>query len=400
MNKTKTFVTFLILIPLISLSFHNVSDNLVLFTNAQNYENSWNHKQIGIQGAWEFTNGSREITVAILDSGIDFSHPELADAEWINEDEIANNSIDDDSNGYIDDTHGWDFISDDNTPGPEELDPVMWHGTFCAGVVAAARNDDFTVGVAPNVTVMDVRILSFYDTISCGYSGFGDAIKYAVDNGADVISISIQYMTNSTLYYDDVLYAIENNVPIVSITGNTHQPTGGIEFQSFPGGLDEIISVGATNPSKDKADYSNYGEWTEIVAPVGDEVGPTRMYSTMPYDVYDSYVGWSWGTSFACPQVAGVIALMRTLNHSISVAEIRDILHTTAVDLGDPGKDIYFGYGLLNATAAVAETYYRHVDPSARPTTPTSISFIAIGLAVIFLAVLPITLKKMKNKKK
>ena len=400
MNRTKTFVTFMILIPLIALSFHNNSNNVVLFTNAVSYENSWHHKQISTKGAWEITNGSRDITVAVLDSGIDFSHPDLAPAQWINEDEIANNSIDDDGNGYVDDVSGWDFISNDNTPGPEETDPIMWHGTFCAGLVAATRDNNLTVGVAPNVTIMDVRILDFYDHISCGYGGFGDGIKYAVDNGADVITISMQYMDNSTLYYDDVLYAMEHNVPIVSITGNSNPPAEGIEFQSFPGGLEEVISVGATNPSKEKTDYSNYGEWTELVAPVGDSYGPVRLYSTVPYYVYDSYVGWGWGTSFACPQVAGTIALMRTLNHSISVAEIRDILHTTATDLGDPGKDIYFGYGLLNVTAAVLETYYRHVDPSARPPEKTSIPFISLGSAIIFIAAIPITLRRMRNKRR
>ncbi|MCG3217200.1 MAG: S8 family serine peptidase [Candidatus Heimdallarchaeota archaeon] len=400
MIKTKTIVAFIILIPLLSLSLHNNSNNLVLFTNAQNYENSWNLKNIEIKGAWEITNGSKDITVAVVDSGIDFSHPELAHAEWINENEIANNSIDDDANGYIDDTHGWDFVSNDNVPGPQTADPIHWHATFIAGLIAALRDGDGIVGVAPNVTIMDVRVLTAGNWQGTTNAGFGDAIKYAVDNGADVINLSLHYYANSSDYYDDILYAIEQNVPVVSITGNSDPPNEGAEIRSFPGGFEEVISVGATNPSKEKTDYSNYGEWTEIVAPVGDSFGPVRLFSTVPYDVYQSYIGWGWGTSFACPQVAGVIALMRTLNHSISVAEIRDILHTTAIDLGDPGKDIYFGYGLLNATAAVLETYYRHVDPSARPPELTNTSFASIGLAFIFLAVLPITLKKIKNKKK
>ncbi|MHA1416337.1 MAG: hypothetical protein ACTSRR_08765 [Candidatus Heimdallarchaeaceae archaeon] len=98
--------------------------NYYFDTFAISSENPWYFDQISIYGAWKLTNGSRDITIAVIDSGIDFSHPELQNVAWINEDEIANNSIDDDNNGYIDDIHGWDFVSNDSVPGPEEDDPI------------------------------------------------------------------------------------------------------------------------------------------------------------------------------------------------------------------------------------------------------------------------------------
>jgi subtilisin family serine protease len=370
------------------ISIQNSNNILLPTTQAQIYENSFHLDQIDVFGAWEITNGTKDITVAVLDSGIDFSHDDLQNISWINEDEIANNSIDDDGNGYVDDINGWDFVSNDNKPGPQSSDPIMAHGTAVTGVIAANRNGYGCSGIALNITIMDVRILTYYDTIT-GYSYFGDGIRYAVDNGADVISISMQYMTNSSLYYDDVLYAIENNVPIVSITGNTSPPTGGLEIASFPGALEEVISVGATAHAKTKADYSNYGPWTEIVAPVGNS--NLGLAVTILNGYYDFY----WGTSFAAPQVAAVIALMRSLNHSMTVDEIRDILHKSATDIGDPGYDIAHGYGLLNASKAVRAV----LDPSILLTEPerTEMSLISFSLAAVIISELAVIIRRKKK---
>lgn len=320
-------------------------------------EIGWHQRKIDNERAWEITQGSKNITVAVLDSGIDFNHSELLDIAWINSDEIANNSIDDDLNGFVDDVNGWDFVSNDKTPGPEETDPIHWHATFIAGIIAAPFDGTGVAGVAPNVSVMDIRVLKLNNYLGVTNQEFGDSIRYAVDNGADVISLSLHYMDNSSLYYDDILYAISQNVVIVSVTGNNWiEYGGGFEYKSFPGGFEEVISVGATNYYDMKADYSNYGPWTELVAPVGDQ--GTGIRSTA---LDDSYFN-GWGTSFACPQVAAVVAMIKSLNSTKSVAEIREILHKTAIDLGEPGKDNYFGYGMLNASAALMETINPSVD--------------------------------------
>ena len=359
----------------------------------------WHLEKIDVEGAWEITNGSKDVVVAVIDSGIDFSHPDLIGIEWINTEEVANNSIDDDGNGYVDDMNGWDFVSGDNIPGPEDLDPIHWHATFISGIIAAPVDNYGVAGVAPNVTIMDIRVLKADNYAGTTYEGFGDSIRYAVDNGADVISMSLQYYGNNSEYYDDIQYAYENNVTLVSITGNTWVGSGGgTEYQSFPGGYDEVISVGAINITNGKADYSNYGPWTELVAPVGDQ-----MYDTLdhlikscytPYDEY-SYI-YGYGTSFACPQVAGVIALMKSLKQDLSNDEIREILNKTAIDLGDPGKDDFFGYGMVNASAAVLEVYERYIqiETVTEMTKPFAFScFVIVPLIVIVITLI----KRKKN---
>ena len=376
MNFTSSIAIFCIILFLGSGNLTHVPD-----VSAQNYESSFHHTQIQSLGAWEITQGLKEITVAVIDSGIDFSHPDLNQTAWINSGEIYNNSIDDDGNGYIDDYTGWDFVSNDSTPGPDPLDPIHWHATFIAGIIAAPKDDDGVVGVAPNVTVMDVRILLENNYNGVSYEDFGKAIRYAVDNGADVINLSLQYYSPSDLYHEEILYAISQGIPVVSVAGNTFQQYGGgQEIESYPGTYGEVICVGATNTAKQIADYSNYGEWVDIVAPVGDEAA-TDITSTVPPDGY----GMSYGTSFACPQVAAVIALIRSLNYSLTVDEIKNILYKSATDLGDPGKDIYFGYGLLNASKAVRAV----LDPSIliTPTSDTNSYFIYPALTIIFISI-------------
>ena len=394
MSKSKTLIVLIILIIMPFINFNSYQTSLLNLTKAIYHEDQFFHKQIHIKDALTITNGSKDITVAIIDSGIDFSHPDLQNITWTNVDEIANNSIDDDNNGYIDDIHGWDFSSGDSNPGPEPGDLVHWHATFIAGIIAAPWDNDGMLGVAPNVTIMDVRLLDINEAFY-SYSDFGEAIRYAADNGADVINLSLYAYENSSEYYDELAYAYEKNIPIVSVTGNTYFPEGGQNFIDHPGASEIVIAVGATNINQERADYSNYGKATEIVAPVGDESGGTRIWSTMPFYSFNSYYGWGYGTSFACSQVAGVIALMRSLNYSLTVEEIRDILHKSATDLGKRGKDIYFGYGLLNASKAVRGV----LDPSIliEKTTRTSNKFVTFASILIALAII-ITKRRKWNK--
>lgn len=395
MSKNKSIFVLTIIISLSIFSFNINQNSLINLSNAINHEDQFFHELIHIKDALSITNGSKDITVAIIDTGIDFSHPDLQNVSWINVDEIANNSIDDDGNGYIDDIHGWDFSSDDSEPGPESEDLVHWHGTFIAGIIAAPWNNDGMLGVAPNVTIMNVRLMDINEAFY-SYEDFGAAIRYAADNGADVINLSLYAFENSSIYYDELAYAYEKNIPIVAVTGNTWLPQGGQNFVDHPGASDIVIAVGATNANQEKADYSNYGKATEIVAPVGDESGGIKLWSTMPFYSFNSYYGWGIGTSFACSQVSGVIALMRSLNYSLTVAEIREILHKSATDLGDRGKDIYFGYGLLNASKAVRAV----LDPSILidKTTKTSNNFISVASIFMVLAIIITTRRKRKKR--
>jgi len=375
-KRRKAILTVIVLSSLIFVSSLQQRKSVIL-VNAVNYENSFHHAIIDSAGAWEITKGSKDITIAVIDSGIDFSHPDLIASAWINTGEIFNNSIDDDSNGYVDDFNGWDFTGNDSFPGPEVDDPIHWHGTFIAGIIAAPLDNNGIVGVAPNVTVMDLRILGDDNYNNVTMEDFGKAIRYAVDNGADVINLSLQYYPDSNDYYDDIVYAINHNVPVVAVSGNTYLPEGGQYYQSFPGGYEEVICVGATDENNTKADYSNYGPWVDIVAPVGSQGGTVKIISTWPPTNYGS----SYGTSFACPQVASVVALMRTLNYSLTVTEIKDLLYRSATDIGTKGKDDYYGHGLLNAALAVKAVE----DSSVLEKTSFFIIFPSLSLFVLAL---------------
>ncbi|MHA1345878.1 MAG: S8 family serine peptidase [Candidatus Heimdallarchaeaceae archaeon] len=381
MNTRKNLISVLVLTSMMMLAMSS-SDKVVQPAFAVNYENTWTHNLIHTKDAWQITQGSKDIVVAIIDSGVDFSHPDLDDnIEWINTDEIANNSIDDDGNGYVDDVYGWDFHSDDNTPGPAIGDPIHWHATFIAGIIAAPADDLGVVGVAPNVTIMNVRILdsgnSFYS-----YGALGDAIRYAAENGADVINLSLYAYDNSTLFYDDLLFAYHQNIPVVAVTGNSYLPV-----VAQPAKSDIVIAVGASNQYNEKADYSNYGNETEIVAPVGD-ADAVNIRSTAPPDQY-----WTgWGTSFAAPQVSATIALMKTLNDTLSITEIRDILHKSATDIGDEGFDTLTGYGLLNVSKAVRAV----LDPSIL-LPPDNSSYHLISILPILAVITIIVVKKRKS---
>jgi subtilisin family serine protease len=385
MKQKSKYYSFVVMVFSILFLMSLTSTNNLVLVYAVNYEDSFHHTHIESAGAWEITQGTKNITVAVIDSGIDFSHPDLVNAAWNNTDEIAGNGIDDDNNGFIDDVKGWDFVSNDSEPGPEGGDPIGAHGTVVAGIIAAPLDDDGVVGVAPNITIMDIRLLN-----SAGY-GYGNinlsrSIQYAIDNGADVISLSI-YWSMSEIYHTTIQAAVSQNIPVVSITGNDGQ-----YVQIYPGGYEEVIAVGATDYYKNKADYSNFGPWTDIVAPVGDG-GGIKIWSTYPGG---GYVNTWTGTSFACPQVSAVIALMRSLNYSLTVAEIKDLLFRSATDLGDPGKDIYFGYGLLNASMAVRAVLDPGVIP---PAIPELTVILAMFPVLMVITITTLIVKKRNNNK-
>ncbi|MHA1345879.1 MAG: S8 family serine peptidase [Candidatus Heimdallarchaeaceae archaeon] len=348
MKINKTTLTIVIITSMMILSASS-KEGFVNFSNAADFEGTWHHSLIYSNEAWEITQGSKDIVVAIIDSGVDFSHPDIINTQWINTDEIAGNSIDDDVNGYVDDVYGWDFVSNDSTPGPTSADPVSWHATFVAGIIAAPKDNFGIVGVAPNVTIMNIRILdednSFYS-----YEIFGNAIRYAVESGADVINLSLALSDNSSLYMDDIDYAYRLNIPVVAATGNND-----MSALAHPAVSENVIAVGASSRRSERADFSNYGEELELVAPTGD-TDEDNIISILPPDLYGS----GWGTSFAVPQVVATIALMKSLNDSLSVEDIRDILHRSAKDLGVSGHDIQTGYGLLNVFRAVQAV----LDPS------------------------------------
>jgi WD40 repeat protein len=306
----------------------------------------WNLLDVGFPEAWKYTTGSPDIVVAIIDSGIDFTHPDLVNSSWKNSGEIANNGIDDDSNGYIDDVVGWDFQSNDADPSPPRPPALASkHGTFIAGLIAADDDNDLFVGIAPGVKLMNLRFLredlSFKEE---DWVKLVSSIDYAVNNGADVINLSLQANGIPPRAVKEAIErAYTSGVIIVGVTGNNRN------YVTYPGNYSEVIAVSSITSSHQLSSTSAYGDQTEICAP-GNEV-----YSITGYDT--SIVTGS-GTSFAAPIVSGIIALMLSLNPDLSIDTIRTILQETSTDLGVTGKDPLFGFGLINALFALQELIF------------------------------------------
>ncbi len=304
---------------------------------------------IGADKVWNKTRGSPEIVVAVLDTGLDDSHSDLEYVLWNNSDEKQDNSIDDDNNGYIDDCHGWDFIQNNTDhfnfslyEGSQYETSLTNHGTHVTGTIAARLNNYGVVGVAPNVTIMTLRVVN-KDNENPDII-VAEAIRYAADNGAHIISMSIgiyfpEEITNSTSYQlveNALEYAFGKGILIVASAGNDHS------IVSQPANNDYVIAVGAIDGAKNIPSYSNKGPELEFVAP---GVG---VYSTIPYNIY----GYSSGTSMAAPHVSGALALMISYDPTLNNTEVRSILQQTAVDLGDPGRDEAYGFGMINVTHA------------------------------------------------
>jgi subtilisin family serine protease len=305
-----------------------------------NYQ--WNLLDVGVEDAWSYTTGSPEVVIALVDSGVDISHPNLVDKFWTNSREIANNGVDDDNNGFIDDLNGWDFRDDDNDPSPGHH-----HGTFVAGLLVGN-----IVGIAPRIKLMVLRFLNDDNKFEENDWGmFVDVVNYARENGAHIIHLSIQaYGTPPSSFHSVINQAHESGIVIVSATGNNEDDV------SYPGNYSEVIAVSASTKTREIAEFSTPGDQNELCAP-GENI----------FSIIPNYTGLvpGNGTSFAAPHVSGVIALMLSLNQSLSVDLIRQVLHNTCKDLGEEGKDPIFGYGLLNASAAVKTVYneyYRGIN--------------------------------------
>ena len=305
---------------------------------------------IDMELAWDTEQGDTSIVVAILDTGTKLDHPELEGRIWTNYNETVNGS-DDDGNGYVDDIQGWDFVNIDNNPMDDN-----GHGTNVAGIIGANANNDLGyAGVDWNCKLMIGKIL---DQNSWGYySDWADGIYYTVDNGADVINMSLGGSSFSNLLNNAIDYAHSHGVIIVACMMNTDN---NVVF--YPAGYEQTIAVGSTNPNDersspffwDPASGSNYGNHIDVVAP-GNFIYGLDNLSNTNYEVY-----WG-GTSQATPLVTGLSALLLAQDTTRSPDEIREIIHSSAEDeVGNPtedipGFDIFYGYGRINANEALLE---------------------------------------------
>ncbi|MEN6370648.1 MAG: S8 family serine peptidase [Armatimonadota bacterium] len=297
---------------------------------------------IHAEEAWDVTTGSSSVIIASVDTGVDYTHEDLAGNIWTNPGEIAGNGIDDDKNGYVDDIMGWNFVGKS-----ADVQDDHGHGTFTASVADAEGNNGVGMaGVAWNCRIMALKVLD-----ENGYGLEDDAAKavmYAVDNGAKVINMSMEGDDAPLLKYA-VNYAWNKGAICVCASGNEDQ---GPDKPSYPASYTNALSVGASNQSDERCSEwdwftggSNYGYYLDVVAPGAWITGAS------PYDQYTI----ENGTSAAAPFVSGIAALVWSVHPDWSNAEVFfHILHT-ADDVDAKGYDIYTGWGRVNAWRAVSE---------------------------------------------
>ena len=312
-----------------------------IIPNDPRFEEQWNLSLIDMPGAWAIEKGDPEVIIAVVDTGFDYTHEDLASQTWVNAGEIPDNGIDDDNNGYIDDVNGWDFSEPPKSDGNGKSqngdnDPIdeSGHGTHVAGIVGAAVDNDLGIsGIAWNCTLMPIR--------GAGVRGIRDnrsaaAIVYAVDNGARVINMSWGGRERSFVLRDAVDYAYARGVLMVAASGN-----GSEGASIFPAGYRKVISVAATEQHKQKFYQSNFGASIDIGAP-GNVILSTH--------INNRYRPLS-GTSMATAHVSGVAALIISKRPSLTHQEVRQILLSTTDPITEsPGL---VGAGNLNAARAL-----------------------------------------------
>ncbi len=305
---------------------------------------------IDMENAWGVEQGSSSVVVGIIDSGTKLDHPEFSGRLWTNPDEIPNNGIDDDFNGYVDDLNGWDFANNDNDPVDD-----YGHGTNVTGIIGANGNNSIGyAGVDWNCKLM---ILKGLDNSNLGYySWWSSAIYYAVDNGAKVINMSLGGVSTSITLQNAVNYAINSDVVVVVCMMNSNSNT-----VYYPAGFPGVIAVGSTDPNDNRTNPffwsitsgSNYGSHISVVAP-GNYIYGLYYLSNTNYDYY-----WG-GTSQATPLVSGLASLLLAQNLSRTPSQIKSIIESTAEDqVGNsiedtPGWDQYYGHGRINAFNALS----------------------------------------------
>ncbi len=275
--------------------------------------NNWGADLVKAPESWAKGYTGKGVVVAVLDTGVDYNHQDLSSNIWTNSKEIPGNGKDDDGNGYIDDYYGWNFDGNNNST----LD-VNGHGTHVSGTIAGVNNGYGVTGIAYDSKIMPVKVLD--DEGSGSYSAIAKGIYYAVDNGADVINLSLGGGRSNDTLQKAIEYASNKGVIVVMAAGNdgSSQPAYPARYADKYG-----IAVGAVDQKKNLADFSNRAgakQLTYVTAP------GVNIYSTLPGNEYASYSG----TSMATPHVAGVVALMLSANPNLSDAQIRQILAETS----------------------------------------------------------------------
>ncbi len=307
----------------------------------------WYLKKIKAINAWDVNKGDSKIIIGIVDTGVDWKHPDLADNIWTNKNETPGNNTDDDNNGYVDDVHGWDFGGSNGTPDNDPMEDKPDHGTNVAGIASAVTDNGYGVAsIGFNSTIMpvkasrnDVRDQNGNALIYYGYDG----IKYAVDNGAKIINCSWGGYDYSNAAQQVIDYAVKKGALIVGAAGNEN-------FQGviYPAHYFGALAVGATDSNDYKAYFSNFGEYIDVMAP------GVSIFNTWQPNTFATLSG----TSMASPLTAGLAALVANQFPNYSPLQIAEQIRVNCdnIDATNPSKKYLLGSGRINAYKALTNT--------------------------------------------
>ncbi|HZJ77036.1 MAG TPA: S8 family serine peptidase [Oscillospiraceae bacterium] len=282
------------------------------------YEKQWWLESVNVPTVWQKILDSKPVIVAVIDSGIDPEHEDLKN-------KLA--------------PGGYNFIFNDH-----EIYDINGHGTAIAGIIAAETNN--YKGIAGVSGPLDVKVLplqaAFYDG-TMYTSDMVRAITYAVDHNVDVINLSLGSKQFSDIVNTAIQEAISRGIIVVASSGND-----GDSSYFYPASLQDVISVGAISSTGEVSGFSNYNNKVDFVAPGG------CIFTTLPDNAYE----YMDGTSFSAPIVSGIVSLMKSVNPSLTPGEITKKLAEDSLDKGSPGKDDYYGYGLINAYDTIVKLIY------------------------------------------
>lgn len=272
----------------------------------------WNLPAIETIPGWDVTRGSSDVVVAVIDTGVDTAHPDL-----------AGNMVD-----------GVNMINRQNAPADD-----VGHGTHVAGIIAAlVNNGEGVAGISWYNKVMPIKVL---DQTGAGTTySVAQGIIWAADHGAKVINLSLGNYADAQFLHDAIRYAYDKDVVLIAASGNDNTQRPG-----YPAAYPEVLAVAATDSQQRKASFSNYGDYIDVAAP------GVSIASTYPGNQYAALSG----TSMATPHATALAALIRSANPQLKNTEVMDLMRQTAVDLGTPGKDPYYGHGQIDIVKALSQ---------------------------------------------
>lgn len=335
-------------------AFHTPNDPL--------FPNQWAHQTVQSPQAWDMSMGSKSVTIAVVDTGMDYTHPDLAANAWVNPGEIPNNGIDDEGDGYVDDVYGWNFAANSNAVMAD--DSPEYHGTHTAGIAGAVADNSVGVaGESPHVTLMPLKFLTANGTGNV--SDAVNAIGFALNKKVQIISNSWGGQSFSAALCDAVSYAKVMGVLFVAAAGNGNAQGVGQDNDTTPTypascPADNMIAVASSSSSDQLSTFSNYGPTTVHLAAPGENILSTENGGLYQY---------LSGTSMATPLVAGAAALLMAARPDLNYAQIKAAL----LDNVDPiasmqGKTVTGGR--LNVYKAMASIYQPLASPTPFP-SPT-----------------------------